>query len=330
MAQIILEDYTIRRYQPGEEQKMVDLVNAGRDGVWETLVTVDMIRDEWGDARLDLAHDTWAAVNENGDYIAVAEVWFEGPTSEGESVTRHIGFTLHPDHREGHTDLLEHLFSLALERARSRPHDEPGKKYYLRAWAAANDAWKHDWIRARGFEHVHIGCTMICDALETLPLPSAVEGIRIEPWSPERDQDLWLALNEGFKSEETFTPLTWAEWKNLYHSERMDPALWHLAVDVASNKIAGFALNEIDYEANEESGRLDGWVIDLTVLPEWRNQGFGTVLLLSAVQTFREAGMTAVKVGVDSTETENATTLYESLGFRVMQGSCTYRRLLNE
>lgn len=305
---------------------MVALVNEGRDGLWETLVTIDMIRDEWSDPRLDLAHDTWVATSEAGEYIAVAEVWFEDNPPAEDRVYRHIGFTMHPSYRESQRELMEHLFTTALDHALARPLVDPSKQYYLKAWASANDEWKHAWLLQHGFEQIHIGCTMLRDKLDPLPGVPPLQGVRIERWSQERDRTLWQALNEGFSSEETFTPLTWQEWRDIYHSERMDPSLWYLAVTEEGGQIVGFAISEIDHESNQISGRRDGWITDLTVLEGWRNQGIGTNLLLRAIETLKEAGMSAVKVGVDSTEPHIATQLYESLGFHIIQGSCTYRR----
>src|SRR5690349_3843564 len=94
MANSPVAEFEIRSYRLGEESKMADLVNRCRTFDFEGPVTVDMIRDEWGDTRLSLERATFVALNANGDYIAVAEVWFNDPDNSDAVVTRHIGFAM--------------------------------------------------------------------------------------------------------------------------------------------------------------------------------------------------------------------------------------------
>ncbi|MDQ4075207.1 MAG: hypothetical protein M3220_03055 [Chloroflexota bacterium] len=324
------QDYTIRHYQPGEEQKMANLVNVSDAEEEGITVTADLIRDEWSDPRLNLARDTWVAVNEAGEYIAVAEVWFEEEDEEDEESTiRHIGFTMHPDYRESHADLMEHLYSLAVERARSHPMDLD-KEYYLRAWASANDAWKREWLLDHGFEYVHCGFTLLYDNLANLPAIPNVHGARIEPWSPERDDDLWQALNEGFSDDETFVPLAWEEWQAIYHgSARANPSLWRLAIDIDTEAVVGLALTEIVDIAPDVGSPREGWVTDLTVVEPWRGRGLRRALLIAALHALHDAGVSAVLMGLDSAQPESATRLPDALGFKILRGSCTYHKPLN-
>ncbi|MGB0383860.1 MAG: GNAT family N-acetyltransferase [Ardenticatenaceae bacterium] len=328
MTETTNDEFVIRHYQEGEEHKRAALVNACRTTDWDDFVTVDMIHNEWHDSRLNLDRDTWVAVNKDGDYISVAEVWFDDPDNDEAVITRHVGFDMHPDYREKHSDLTDELLKRALKHARSRPFARSDKGYVLRAWAPAKDAWKHDVALKHGFKHAHVGYTMIKDDLQDLPPISSVEGIRIEGWSPERDLDFWLALNEGFSTEMTFKALSWGEWLRLYHQDKMDQNLWCLAIDEHTDEVVGLAISEIDHKANVETGRKDGWAVDLAVIKEWRGRGIGRTLLLTAMQKLRQAGMNAVKMGLDSYDPVNGTRLYRSLGFKVMYGSHTYLKTL--
>ena len=328
MSKITNDEFLIRHYQPGEEEKRAALANACRTNEMDRIITVDMIRQEWQDSRLRLENDTWVAVNKDGDYISVAEVWFNDPDNDESVITRHIGFEMHPAYRAQHGYLMDQLLSYALKHASSRPFTHSDQGYVLRVWASADNSWKHDVALRHGFEHVHIGYTMINDQLDDLAPLSPIENIRIEDWNPERDLDLWIALNEAFSTDKSFKPLDWDEWLRLYHDKRIDQDLWSLAIDEVSDEVVGLAISEIDRQANDQSNRQDGWVVDLAVIEPLRGRGIGRALLLTAMHKLRDAGMRAVKMGIDSYDPANATRLYKSLGFKVMHGSHTYIKVL--
>lgn len=322
-------EFQIRTYRPGEEAKMADLVNRCRAFDFDGPVTVDMIRDEWSDPRLKLDRDTFVAINAEGEYIAVAEVWFNDPDNDDEVVTRHIGFAMDPAYRDDHPELIDYLLEQAVHHAQHHPFRRPENKYVLRAWASANDPWKQNKIMGMGFQLHHIGYTMVREELEMLPAFSDIPNVQLAAWTEERDPDVMDALNESFSSDKSFTRLKWEEWQELYHGTRSTPALWRLAIDLTNDRIVGMALTEIDEETNADTGRKDGWIVDLAVRDEWRNFGIGRAVLLAAMHALHEAGMTAVLMGVDSNDPDKATQLYESLGFRVMKGSRTYLKALN-
>ena len=326
MAEIITEKFLIRPYQLGKEQKMAALMNVCRTSEWDGKVTVDMIRNEWQDTRLNLDLDTWVAINQADDYIAVAEVWFDDPDNDESVITRHVGFNMHPAYRESNGDLMDQMLEEAMDHAVGRPLDQLNQNYVLRAWASAHDKWKHKILTSHGFEHSHCGYTMIYEDLADLPSVSSIPEVSIERWTPKRDRGLWKALNEGFSTEDSFVPLSWDEWQSLYHSGRMDPELWNLAVDQTSGRVVGLAISEIDREFNRTTNRKDGWIVDLAVIEPWRGYGIGRALLLTAMHTLRDAGINAVKMGIDSTDPSRATLLYDSLGFLIMQGSHTYHK----
>lgn len=328
MAATTIEKFRIRHYEAGEEDKMTDLVNACRANDMEGLVTVGMIQDEWLDPRLQLDRDTWVVVDEEGTYIAAAEVWFNDPDNDDAVITRHIGLAMRPEYRDRYPELAEDIFNRALQHAITKPFAHPEQDYVLRIWAAAKDQWKHDFALRHGFSLVHIGYTMSCDGLDELPPLPGVEGIRIEGWSEARDRGLWEALNEAFSTDDTFVPLSWEEWRELYHYDTADPKHWCLAIDVASDRVVGMALTEVDWEQPGMGRAREAWIVDLGVVPSYRNRGIGRLLLLAALHALRETGVSAVKMGIDSTDPEHATDLYHSVGFTIFQGSHTYNRPL--
>lgn len=322
------EKFLIRHYGLGEEHKLVALMNAVGATTLNDIVTVDMIHDEWSNSRLVLERDTWVALNEAGDYIATAEVWFDDPDNDKSVITRHIGFNMHPDYRKKHNNLMEELLKNALRHASHYPFAHHDKGYILRAWASAHDKWREQVILNHHFKLVHIGYTMIHNQLDNLPPIPSIAGIEFEDWSPARDFELWQALNQGFSDVKTFSSLSWNTWQKLYHLQRDDQDLWCLAIDQQTNQVVGLAIAEIDRKANQNTGRQDGWVVDLAVIPGWRGKGIGEALLLAAISKIRESGMTAVKMGIDSNDPVKGTSLYKKLGFQILQGNNTYHRWL--
>lgn len=329
MSETTNDEFLIRPYRKGEEHKRAALANACRTSEKDPIVTIDMIRLEWEDSRLRLNSDTWVALNKEGEYISVAEVWFDDPDNNEAVITRHIGFEMHPAYRQSHRDVMDQLLHQALQHASARPFSCSNQGYVLRIWASATDSWKHEVTLKHGFELSHIGYTMVHNQLDSLPTAPDIPHIRLEDWSPERDLDFWIALNEAFGTESSFKSLDWDEWLKLYHDKRIDQNLWCLAIDEESRDVVGLAIAEIDRQANRESNRQDGWVVDLGVIKAWRNRGIGRALLLNVMQKLDHAGMTAVKMGIDSYDTANATRLYKSVGFKVMHGSHTYLKTLH-
>lgn len=310
---------------------MAALVNATRTGEAEVPVTVDMIRDEWEDPRLRLEEDTWAAIDTGGNYVAVAEVWLGEADFESEQILRHIGFTMLPELRESHRELMEEIFGRAVDHAVNRPFAHPDKPYALRAWASALDGWKNQWLAEHGFELTHLGYTMVHDDLANLPAIPQVEGVHLEGRTPARDAELWHAVNEAFSTDPSFVPLSGMEWDQLFSSDPSEFSHWLVAVESATDRVIGFTIAEIDQEINQVTGQREGWVMDLAVLPEWRGRRLGRALVLTAMHELRESGMTVIKMGVDAIEPpEQAIRLHQQLGFRIQKGSHTYHRPLHE
>ena len=142
MNEITNDDFLIRPYNKGEEHKRAALANACRTSEKDPIVTIDMIRREWEDSRLRLESDTWVALNKEGDYISVAEVWFDDPDNDEAVITRHIGFEMHPAYRQQHGDLMDKLLHEAIQHASTRPFSYSNQGYVLRIWASATDSWK--------------------------------------------------------------------------------------------------------------------------------------------------------------------------------------------
>jgi ribosomal protein S18 acetylase RimI-like enzyme len=331
MVETRVQEYTIRPYRRGEEHKMAELVNMSRLGEADVVVTVNMIRDEWADPRLTLDQDTWAAVDAEGQYLAVAEVWFGEADYDSDLVLRHVGFSIRPELRDSHRELMEELFSLAMQHAMTRPFSHPDKEYALRAWSSALDPWKNQWLVDHGFQLVHIGYTMIYDNLDELPQVAPVDGIHFEPRTPQRDEELRRAVNEAFSTDPSFTPLSGLEWDYLFTSDPAEFSNWLLAIETATDRVVGFTIAEIDQQINQELGRRDGWVMDLAVIPAWRGRRIGRALVSAAMQMLRDEGMTVIKMGVDADyDFEQATRLHESLGFRIQKGSHTYHRPITQ
>lgn len=67
--------------------------------------------------------------------------------------------------------------------------------------------------------------------------------------------------------------------------------------------------------AREElTGVLQGWIMDITVLPEWRGKGVGKALLKAAEEKCRRQGIGYLGLAVSSHNAE-ALHLYQKMGF---------------
>jgi GNAT superfamily N-acetyltransferase len=69
-----------------------------------------------------------------------------------------------------------------------------------------------------------------------------------------------------------------------------------------------------------------GWLEELYVNPDYRNQGIGTALINAVIERARENGMIALDLEIDAAH-DRAASLYERLGFRSLNRSRWVRKL---
>ena len=128
--------------------------------------------------------------------------------------------------------------------------------------------------------------------------------------------------------------LSWKEWQEIYQQreQTLDDCLKNYQERMNSDRLpltlvavrAGLAVNcrelvgmvSLKYHDMDTRPDLDPWLGGLLVLPEWRNNGVGTMLMHRAIEEARR-----LKVPRLYLWTHSAERLYRKLGWRVVERS---------
>jgi ribosomal protein S18 acetylase RimI-like enzyme len=152
--------------------------------------------------------------------------------------------------------------------------------------------------------------------------------VAIRRLKSEVDEDVealnWLD-NECFKDDPHHVSHTVEETRRSLLS---DPVLkWReFFFAVIDSKNVGYVGLGIDERYNAEHNVKTGYINGIGVLAAYRRRGIGTRLLLHGLKRLKEKGMTSVSLDTEDTNPTRAITLYEKVGFKVLQEYVTYTR----
>lgn len=306
------------------------------DGI-NRVMTIDELREDLDDDHTPFATDTRVAVD--GDtIIGFAHVLFlaaepssiaAGNSADGEPGQRgqqraYVFGQVDPAHRRRGAGSA--LLTWGRDRARERLLEaDNGLPMYVRVDA-------YDTITDALQLHQRLGFTPVryfeelLRPLSELPELRVPDGVEILPWpvgEEQRDDEIRIVKNTAFADHWGSTPSPPDRWHHMLHgvSSRLD--LSHIAVDAATGDIIAACLNE-RYESDDELlGRRDGWIANLSTLPQWRGRGIASALVVQSLHTFTAAGLTHASIGVDGESPTGAARLYRSLGFEPCMRSIT-------
>lgn len=195
---------------------------------------------------------------------------------------------------------------------------------YFETYAEEGEAGKAALFLAEGYEAVRYGFSMLrplSEPVEVTPLPV---GIEVRPAQPEHYRTIWEAAEEAFRDHWSAVPATDTDYERFLSSSTFDPSLWKVGWE--GEQVAGSVLNFLNAEENEEYERQRGYTEGISVRRPWRKRGLATALLTRSLKMFQEMGMTDAALNVDSQNLSGALRLYESVGFRKVKQSTTYRK----
>ena len=269
-------------------------------------------------------------VEVDGKVVGYTRVeWFLN--SDNEWLGFNLAFTLPEWRRKGLGRVMLHfnerrLREIAVEQIDDGTLDADGVRYF-ETYADDGEIGKKALFLDEGYEAVRYGFDMLhplSDPVEVTPLP---EGIEVRPAQPEHYRAIWEAADEAFLDHWNSVPGTETDYQRFLTYPNFDPNLWKVGWD--GDQVAGSVLNFVNAEENDEYQRKRGYTEGISVRRPWRKRGLATTLITRSLKMFQEMGMTEAALAVDAQNLSGALRLYESVGFRQVKQSATYRKIVD-
>jgi len=268
----------------------------------EPAVTVEDVESEWMLPGFDPAADV-LLVFEEGRVIASAEV----PGWRAEA-------TVHPDARGRGIGraILRWIEHRAVERV-SR-----GSEIRVGQTVVDTNADAISLFVRHGYTPRHTSWVLRLPegvAIDHPPLPN---GVVIRPFDPDHEEEqIYRVVEDAFNEWPTREPSTFEEWRSgVTGRPDFDPTL--LFVAVGDEQVVGVSFG-ISYED-------EGWVQQLAVRRDHRNQGLAKALLRTTFDELRRRGSPAVGLSTDSRT--GALDLYVDAGMVVRASYTHYSKVL--
>jgi mycothiol synthase len=271
--------------------------------------SVDLTRDTLGAFDPDGTLVGWVATRGASTVLDVDRVWIEGgvlPSRRGEGIGRR---------------LLDWGSHRGAELHRERHPSAPGE---LGVGVPATNPTLDALVRAAAFQPVRWWYGMKRD-LEVLPaVPAVPAGLRLVPWSAERDDAVRRAHAAAFADHWGSVPPDEQRWEHWFTgNQAFRPSISWLVL--AGEEIAAYLLAYFWEADAEATGVREAYIGQVGTLRPWRRRGLGT-LLATALARFAAEGYQQASLTVDSGNPTGALGLYERAGFTVDHRSVTWTK----
>jgi len=199
---------------------------------------------------------------------------------------------------------------------------------HVRAWTGIDRGDRIRFLEKSGFKFSHRTIDMRISFADIPVNIGANVEVAIRQLRSDADGDVealnWLD-NECFKADPLHVSRTVEETRKALLE---DPVLgWRESFfAVLDGRDVGYIGVGIDERYNVEHDVKTGYINGIGVLPAYRRRGIGTRLLLHGFERLRAKGMTSASLDTEDTNPTRAITLYEKVGFKVLQEYVTYTK----
>lgn len=202
-------------------------------------------------------------------------------------------------------------------------HDVACRKLF-EGWVADSEPEIHAAYESLGFAPVTYGATMVRPDLENIPDAPLPDGLEIRPVEESHLRMIWEADVEAFRDHWGFVEPGEERWLQFLESPHRDETLWKIAWE--GDRVVGQVRSFIDEGENAELGQLRGWTEDISTRRDWRKRGVARALICASLRELKARGMTEAALGVHTENPTGAFSLYESLGYRVIERYTTFQQ----
>jgi mycothiol synthase len=173
-------------------------------------------------------------------------------------------------------------------------------------------AGQDELVRSQGFVPVRYYQRM-AHSLQDIDVVIS-DGLRIEPWSENNDEEFRFVRNESFRDNWGSTPMPAELWQNKVTNQTFRPSVSFLLRDT-SGAAAGMLVT-MNWEADTEAtGIHDAHFMIIGTLPGHRNQGVASALIRHALLAAAAQGYDRALLNVDSANPSGAFGIFEKAGF---------------
>jgi mycothiol synthase len=270
-------------------------------------VSEDEVRDAFTNPRLNLAKDTFIAIDGTGRAVAYAEVFDEHDDRA------HVDVVVEPEFDdERFAAVASRGTQVALARLGDIVRERSGVATTASAGLYRGETRIGAVYRANGFCPSTTYWRMSIDVEgKRFEVPGLPDGVRIESVDPDDDDVMRTALsilNEAFIGHHGHVDMTFDEFTPVWRdTKKYDRTTWWFAY-IGSDPVG---INLCDNLKLDENA---GYVRNLGVLPSARGRGIAKALLLTSFDEYARRGRSTVQLGVDTANDTGATRLYEGVG----------------
>lgn len=321
-------EWVVRPGTLDDVDRAVNMFNARSQAFYgENQSTADEMIGWWKSPRFDLSKGSQIVLDGGGRMIGWAHVADPGEPY----VSVGCGVIAHPD-VEGDDALWDGLYAWALDRASTFVPLAPAEAQVIATVSTLErDEARRSAAERAGFEMGRAQNKMRIDLDREPPAPVWPDGVAMRTADVQKDLEAIVRADmEAFRDhwghvERTFE-FELEGWQDYVRGkgDKLDPALWFLAVD--GDEIVGCSICAPSIADDDTRGYVDG----LCVRPAWRRRGIALALLRQSFGEFHRRGYRAVELDMDSENLTGALGLYTKAGMHVIRRLITYEKVLRD
>lgn len=221
---------------------------------------------------------------------------------------------VHPDYRRRGVGTVLVEAGVAAAKVLHALH-QPTLKLVVDVHKSEHIAGVPELLRSQGFAPVRYFQRMehpLGDALGAVAIP---DGLRVEPWSEQNDDDFRVTRNESFKDHWGAVSMPVDLWKNKITNQTFRPEVSFLLREVANGVPVGMLVT-MSWEADTvATGVRDAHFMLIGTLPDYRKRGAASALIGYALRAAVDQHYDRASLSVDSADPSGASGVFEKTGF---------------
>jgi mycothiol synthase len=182
----------------------------------------------------------------------------------------------------------------------------------VRLFVPSRAEWMQQAARGAGFRPVRTIAHMLLPADAPTPAGRLPRGLRVRSIRKDEDYEVLRVLNRNWSGTWNFVEIPFDMLQEDLEGQREGMLL---AVDQGDKIVATC---HAVYEPAEQNpdGNPRAWISNVTVDPDYRQQGIARAMLAAGIRHLRQRGASSITLGVDANDPAPFR-LYRSVGFQV-------------